>query len=104
MLLLSEVSDFVSLIYNFQGLILHIGEHGEQSALSELITALQSDKEQRCVSIISFVTLDVYCMSSTVHAPCVSSTLLSHFSRFYLYLYFMLKLALSASTIGLSVT
>lgn len=92
------------ILFNFQGLILHIGEHGEQSALSELITALQSDKEQRCVSIISFVTLDVYCISSTIHAPCVSSTLLSHFSCFYLYLYFMWKLALSASTLDLSVT
>lgn len=89
MLLLSEVSEFVLLIYNFQGLILHIGEHGEQSALSELITALQSDKEQRCVSYISFVTLYVYCLSSTVHAPCISSTLLSHFSHFNILIFYV---------------
>jgi len=52
-----EVSEFVLLSSNFQGLILHIGEHGVQSVLSELITALQSDKQQRCVSYISFVDL-----------------------------------------------
>ena len=31
----------------FKGLILHIGEHGPQSSLSEVITALQNDHQQR---------------------------------------------------------
>ncbi|KAL9984416.1 hypothetical protein ACROYT_G006704 [Oculina patagonica] len=56
-----------------KGLILQIGEHGTQSALSELITALQSDNQQRFVAVEDILLMLVFLYSMTGGQDCFNS-------------------------------
>lgn len=56
-----------------KGLVLHIGEHGPQSALSEVISALQSDSRQRFVAVEDILLVLVFLYSLTGGQDCFNS-------------------------------